>query len=125
MSEATDVARRLFAAIEAGDVDAVKALYHPDAEIWHNTDGVTKSFDHTMQVVEWMIANMPGVRYTDVHLSPTDDGFVSRHVVATTRADGVEATLPCSLVATVRDGQLFRLYEYFDSAAQARFGPPM
>ena len=35
-----EVADRLFAAIEAGDLDAVAALYAPEAVIWHNHDGV-------------------------------------------------------------------------------------
>ena len=34
-----ELADRFFAAIEAGDVDAVRELYDPDVEIWHNTDG--------------------------------------------------------------------------------------
>ena len=33
-----DIADQLFAAIEAGDIDAVRDLYAPDAVIWHNTD---------------------------------------------------------------------------------------
>lgn len=125
MADAIDVARRLFAAIEAGDFNAVKALYHSDAQIWHNTDNTVKTVDHTMQIVEWMMVNMPGVRYTDAHISATEDGFVSRHVVVTTRTDGVEASLPCCMVATVEDGLFTRIYEYFDSVAQASFGPPM
>ena len=40
MSEHLDVAERFFKAIEAADIDAVKEIYAPDAEIWHNTDGL-------------------------------------------------------------------------------------
>ena len=34
------LAARFFAAIEAGDIDAIRAIYAPDARIWHNTDGI-------------------------------------------------------------------------------------
>jgi ketosteroid isomerase-like protein len=45
MADPLEVAARLFAAIEAGDIDAVRELYHPDVEVWHNTDGLAQSRD--------------------------------------------------------------------------------
>ena len=36
------LADRFFAAIEAGDIAAVREIYSPDAEIWHNTDGLVQ-----------------------------------------------------------------------------------
>ena len=42
MSEHLDLAERFFKAIEAADIDAVKEIYAPDAEIWHNTDGLAQ-----------------------------------------------------------------------------------
>ncbi|MGH9269678.1 MAG: hypothetical protein ACRDZ2_00205 [Ilumatobacteraceae bacterium] len=35
-----DLAERFFAAIEAGDLDAVGGIYADEAVIWHNHDGV-------------------------------------------------------------------------------------
>jgi len=40
MSEAFDVGERFFSAIEAGDMEAVRDVYHPDVVVWHNTDGL-------------------------------------------------------------------------------------
>ncbi len=125
MADATDVARRLFAAIEAGDVDAIRDCYSPDAQIWHNTDRVTKNLEHTMAIVEWMCTNLPGMKYTDPQCSVTEDGFVQRHVVVGTRPDGVTVELPCCIVATVADGRVTHLYEYFDSVQAAEIGAPM
>jgi ketosteroid isomerase-like protein len=122
MTDPTEVARRVFDAIEAGDMDTLRSLYHPDAQIWHNTTGVSVTRDDTMQLIEWMNANMPPTRYVDRHLSATDDGFVERHTVVITRSDGSEVLLPCCVVATVEDGRITNLYEYFDSAAQAATG---
>jgi ketosteroid isomerase-like protein len=42
MAEPLEVADRLFAAIEAGDIDAVRELYHPDIAVWHNTGGLAQ-----------------------------------------------------------------------------------
>lgn len=125
MTDAKAVAARLFGAIEAGDLDTIRDCYSPDAQIWHNTDGVAKSLDHTMTIVDWMLTNLPGMRYTDPQCSATEDGFVQRHVVVGTRPDGKVVSLPCCIVAKVADGRVTNLYEYFDSVAAAEIGAPM
>lgn len=122
MTSATDVAQRVFDAIEAGDIETVRSLYHPDAQIWHNTDNVTKPREHTMELVQWLMDNLPPMQYVDRHCSATDDGFVQRHTVVITGADGGTVHLPCCVVATVSDGQITHLYEYFDSATQSQTG---
>jgi ketosteroid isomerase-like protein len=119
---ATDLATRLFDAIERNDIDTVRNSYHPDAEIWHNTDNVAKPRDHTMQLIGWLMENMPPLRYVDRHCSATEDGFVQRHTVIITTPDGREVNLPCCVVASVKDDQVYRLYEYYDSATQNQTG---
>ena len=42
------VAGQLFGAIERGDVDALRGLYHPDARVWHNTDNT--EHNHALQI---------------------------------------------------------------------------
>jgi ketosteroid isomerase-like protein len=122
MSDGTTVANRLFDAIEGGDIDTIESLYHADALIWHNTDDTAKPREDTMQLVAWMIENMPPTKYVDRHVSATEDGFVSRHYVIITDQDGGEVRLPCCMVATLSDGQITHVYEYFDSAAQSQTG---
>lgn len=39
MSKAFGVGERFFSAIEAGDMETVGEVYHPDAVVWHNSDG--------------------------------------------------------------------------------------
>lgn len=119
MTEALDVAERLFAAIEAGDVDAVADLYTPDAEIWHNTDRVVQRRDDNLATLGWMARHLPDVRYTEVRRSVTDEGFVQRHVLVATNRAGRRVEVPACIVATVRDGRIHRLDEYLDSAAVA------
>ena len=53
MSETSvlDVAARFFAAIEAGDIDTVRATYAPDAVVWHNHDGAVQTRDENVRTL--------------------------------------------------------------------------
>ncbi len=48
-SDALGIAARLFAAIEAGDIEAVGRLYAPDLQVWHNTDGLIQDRDANLR----------------------------------------------------------------------------
>jgi ketosteroid isomerase-like protein len=117
MSDALAVADRLFAAIEAGDVDAVREVYDPAVEVWHNTDRAVQGREENLATLGWVVRNLGGLRYTDVRRSATDDGFVQRHVLIATNRAGRRVEVPACIVATVRDGRITRLDEYLDSAA--------
>jgi ketosteroid isomerase-like protein len=116
MSDALAVADRFFSAIEAGDIEAVRALYHPDVEVWHNTARAAQGRDANLVVLSWMSTNLPGARYTEIKRSATDDGFVQQHVLVVTNRAGRRVEVPACIVATVCDGQITRLDEYLDSA---------
>ena len=116
----TDVADRLFAAIEAGDVDAVRDLYAPGAVVWHNTDGVEQTAEQNLVVLRWVVEHLADRRYEDVRRQPTASGFVQQHVLRCTRPDGVRVEVPACLVVTCEGGRITRLEEYLDSAHVAR-----
>ena len=117
--EVTQVADRLFTAIEAGDIDAVGELYHPDVEVWHNTDGVAERRDENLATLAWITRNLRGISYTAIRRSATDDGFVQRHVLVAMNRAGRRVEVPACIVATVNAGRITRLDEYLDSAAVA------
>jgi ketosteroid isomerase-like protein len=112
---ALDLARRLSAAIAAGDRDALRAIYAPDAVIWHNTDDVAQTVDQNLAVQAWLAQNMTGRRYEDVRLQATETGFVQTHVMRGRRGD-TEITILACIVVTVAGGRITRLDEYLDSA---------
>lgn len=114
------IAAALFAAIEAGDIAAVRDLYSPDVVIWHNTDGVEQSRDDNLRTLAWMAANLPGCRYTDVRRAATEDGFVQQHLLVATNRAGEAVEVPACIVTKIADGVITRLDEYIDSAAVAR-----
>jgi ketosteroid isomerase-like protein len=117
MSDPLAVAERLFAAIEAGDVDAVRELYDPGVEVWHNTDRAVQGREENLATLAWVMRNLGGLRYTDVRRSATDDGFVQRHVLVAINRAARRVEVPACIVATVRDGRVTRLDEYLDSTA--------
>ena len=114
------IARRLFAAVTAGDVDAVRELYAPDAVIWHNNDGVTQTVDENVRVLTWIAANVKGFGYDEQRCQPTPAGFVEQHVTRGVGPNGNAFAIPACVVCTVVDGRVTRLDEYLDSAHVAK-----
>ena len=113
------VADRFFAAIQKRDLDGVRAIYAPDAVIWHNNDGASQSVAQNLVVLEWVVKNISGLRYEDVRRAPTPNGFVQQHVLRGTAPSGAAVEVAACIVCTVADGRITRLDEYLDSAAIA------
>ena len=112
----TELAERFFAAIEAGDIAAVRAMYAPGAEIWHNTDGLVQDRDDNARTLAWITTNLRDVAYTQIKRSATADGFVQQHVLVATNRAGAPVEVPACIVTVVHDGLIARLDEYIDSA---------
>lgn len=111
-----DVATRLFDAIAAGRIEDVRALYAPDAVIWHNHDGVEQTVAENLTTLGWIATHLGDVQYTQVRRRLTADGFVQQHVLMATNRRGERVAVPACIVATVRDGRITRIDEYLDRA---------
>jgi ketosteroid isomerase-like protein len=111
-----DLCERFFAAVAAGDLDAVRAMYAPDAAIWHNNDGLEQTVEQNMRILRWATSAISGFHYEDVRRRATADGFIEEHVMRGTAPNGEELRVHTCLVCTVRDGRITRVNEYFDSA---------
>jgi uncharacterized protein len=122
-AESLEVAEKLFAAIPRGDLEAVRALYAPAAEIWHNHDGVTQDPAANLRVLAWVVQNIAGLRYEDVRRYPTPIGFVQQHVMRGTGPNGKSLELAACIVCSVSGGRITRLDEYLDSAQLAALAP--
>ncbi len=115
------LARGFFDAIEAGDIGKVRDTYADDAAIWHNFDGKESTRDENLATLDGFIKAVPSRRYTQRRLDVFDGGFVQRHVLVGRLANGKEVSLAACVVCAVKDGQISRLDEYFDSAALAKW----
>lgn len=118
----SSLAQTFFDAIERGDIAAMTAAFAPGAKIWHNTDELVVSVEHTARVLQAMIERIHRPRYADRRVAVFPGGFVQQHVLEGVRAiDGVAVRLPCCIVCQVEGGMITRLDEYFDSAHVATF----
>jgi ketosteroid isomerase-like protein len=99
----------LLAAITAGNVEAVRDIYAPDAVIWHNNDGIEQSADDNLRVLGWVVTNIRNLRYENVHRQRTDSGFMQQHVLRGTAPNGHELSIPACIVCTVHNGRITRL----------------
>ncbi len=120
MSDAFAVADRFFAAVAAGDLDAVASIYAPDATIWLNTTGARVDVAGNLRVLKWLGRVLTDRRYDVIRRQATPEGFVQQHVLRGTLADGSAFAMDACIVAAVMQGRITRLDEYLDSRAADR-----
>jgi ketosteroid isomerase-like protein len=118
MSEALEVAERFFRAIEAGDVERIKAIYAPDAIIWHNDDQKEQTVEENLRVLTWVTRNLTNRHYRVKRRVAIPGGFLQQHVLEAQTANG-PFSMPACIVVEVKDGRITRLDEYLDSGQTA------
>ena len=114
--ETLELADRFFAAIPKGDIETLRAIYAPDARIWHNHDQATQSVEQNLQVLAWVVKNIAGLRYEEIRRHATPTGFVQQHVLRGRAPNGTPLEVPACIVCAVAGGRITRLDEYLDSA---------
>jgi ketosteroid isomerase-like protein len=107
------VAAEFMAAVNSGDGERLRGVYSPDVRIWHTFDGLEQTREENVRTLLWMHAHIGGVRYEDIRVSATEDGFVQQFVM---RADEPAFEAPCMVRAWCTGGRITRLEEYVDSA---------
>lgn len=121
MTGADDMAVRALAdrfidAIQAGDIETVKACYDPDVVVWLNTAGVGVDRQANIAVLTGFIGKTSERLYQNRRVQAFPGGYVQQHLLKATHVKGPVLELPASLICQVRDGVIVRLDEYFDSA---------
>jgi ketosteroid isomerase-like protein len=114
-ADALDVAERFFRAVEKGDMDAIKAIYAPDARIWHNNDRKEQTVEENLSVLRWVAANLTNRRYVVERRVAIPGGFLQQHVLEAQTARG-PFSMPACIVVQIENGRIKRLDEYLDSA---------
>lgn len=110
------LADRFIEAIQAGDIDTVKACYHPDVVVWLNTAGVGVDRQTNLQVLTGFVGKTSERRYQNRRVQAFPGGYVQQHLLKATHITGPVLELAAVLVCQVQDGVIIRLDEYFDSA---------
>jgi ketosteroid isomerase-like protein len=117
MSE--DVVVRFFAALEGGDIAALREIYAPDAVIWHNDDLIEQPVEENLRVLAGLHRVVSGLRYDITRRVPAPDGVLQQHVLRGTLRSGAAVELHAAMYLQVRDGHISRIEEYLDSGKRA------
>ena len=118
VSEAAEkIASELFAAIERGDLDAVRALYSPRVEVWHNVTGRAQTRDENLALLRYFTGRVSDLHYEVQARHFFPGGFVQRHVLHGRLASGEAIAAPVCLVVELSEDGIERLFEYLDPAA--------
>ncbi len=113
-------AQRFVAAIQAGDAEAVRAFYAPDAKIWHNIDHIEQTVDQNLKSLAWFVRTLPDRTYRVQRIAPLPNGFLQQHVLEATLPNGERWAMDACVVVRVENGKITRLDEYLDSAKTAQ-----
>lgn len=109
-----ELADRFVRAIEAGDEATIRAIYAPDAQIWHNHDNADQSVGENLRVLRWLIRTLSSRHYRVLRREALSNGFLQQHVLEGVLPDGRPFALPACIVCTVVGGRIARLEEYLD-----------
>ncbi len=115
--EVDRLADRLFAAIEAGDVEAVAVLYADDIEVWHNTSGHVQSKDENLALLTGLTSRAEVWHYEQVRRRCYPGGCCQQHVLRGKLRDRDPFEIAVCIVLELAAGKIQRIDEYLDSAA--------
>jgi len=113
-NEADTIASDFFAAIERGDLAAVRDLYSPEAEIWHNVTGRSQTREENLALLRYFTGRVSELRYEVLARELFPGGFVQRHVLHGKLESGDLVAAPVCLVVYISGGRIERLFEYLD-----------
>jgi uncharacterized protein len=110
---------RFFAAVEAGDLDTVRALYAPDARIWHNDDLREQPVADNLKLLRALHRVVSEPRYEILRRVAVPGGVYQQHVLRGRLPDGAEVAVHAAMYLAISGGLITRIEEYLDSAALA------
>lgn len=117
----TSIADRLFAAMEAGDADAVAAMWSPEITVWQAGAARRRDKLRARRVIDWFISASAD-RHYDVLARQLFDrgcgqGFVQQHRLHGHCRDGTPYSLRMAIIVVVgAEGLITQIDEYFDPA---------
>jgi ketosteroid isomerase-like protein len=111
------VAAKVARFVADGDLDGLRALYTPDARIWHNTDDKDKTVEESLAFLDGLLGVTSRRWYADVRLTPTTIGYIDQHYMCAVLTTGEEVRVPICMVVTLEGKRVKRLEEYIESEA--------
>jgi len=118
-NELNAIADELFAAVAAGDVDRVRAIYAEDVSVWNNVSQRSLNRDENFRLIARFTSRVSDMRYEVHEREFFPGGFVQRHTLHGKLASGESLTVPVCIMIHAANGKIERIFEYLDSAAVA------
>jgi len=112
---AMDTAERLFNCVEAGDVDALAALYADDIAVWHNFSRSEQTKQQNLKTLEELTRAVSDIRYEILERHDLGGRVVQRHNLRFTAPNGERFIIPACIFITVEGGLVRRIDEYLDT----------
>ena len=110
----TDVADRLFEAIENSDIAMIQQLWNDDVVVWKVADH-DRDKERALRVLTWFINTTTDRRYEILDRQLFDGGFVQQHILhANGRNGGLISMRVCIVIKLGVNGLISRIDEYFD-----------
>jgi len=117
MTASLELVDRLIRAIEAGDLDGVRACYSPDVTVWANFDQRDRDLGSSMRVLSWLVDNTTTRRYEVQRRIEIEGGVLQQHVLhGTASATGKDYAMPACLVIRIEGDHITHVDEYLDPA---------
>lgn len=117
----TEVADRLFSAIEKGDRETVASMWGDDIAVWR-TDGrrdptTCDDKPRALRVIDWFLSTTATRGYEILDRQVFENGFVQQHVLHATGHGGQSIAMRvCIVIKVDKEGLINRIDEYFDPA---------
>lgn len=115
----TEVADRLFSAIEKGDRETVAAMWSDDIAVWR-TDGrrdptTCDDKPRALRVIDWFLSTTATRGYEILDRQVFENGFVQQHVLHATGHGGQSIAMRvCIVIKVDKEGLINHIDEYFD-----------
>jgi len=110
----SDVADRLFEAIENSDIAMIEQLWNDDVVVWKVADR-DRDKERALRVLTWFINTTTDRRYEILDRQLFDGGFVQQHILhANGRNGGLISMRVCIVIKVGANGLISRIDEYFD-----------
>ena len=125
MTDLSDIADRMFAAIEAGETATLAALWSDDVAVWRAGGGPARDKPRALKVIAWFVDSTTDRRYEVLDRQVFDGGFVQQHIVHATAATGAPLSFRACLVVKVNPaGLITGIDEYLDPSDLAPLTRP-
>lgn len=105
---------RFLGAAERADTAAMRAIYTPDAVIWHNDGTPGQTVDENLAFLQMLFGGLRGLEYEVLRRHVTEDTVFQTHVLHVVLPDGATCDLDAAMVIAFQAGQISRIEEYLD-----------